>query len=105
MIEAPLEETDTCQFVSRVWQLSSHKTTSNISDVSWQLPSQWDLLRGDIMNKPDDHMVLFASFAINGINDYESTTYSSYDRVVCIYRSWTDLSGYVPRRYNNVCPP
>lgn len=91
-------------FVSRVWQLSSHYHTWELPDVSWQLESQWDLLRGDIMNKPYDHVALFASFYYNGINVYESTRQNSYDRVVCIWRPWTDYSGYVPRRYNDVCP-
>ena len=72
--------------------------------MSSELASQWDLLRGDIMNKPDYHVALFASSYYNGINVYESTTQNSYDGVVCVWRPWTDYSGYTPLRYENVCP-
>ncbi|MGB9591259.1 MAG: hypothetical protein ACPL1K_01940 [Candidatus Kryptoniota bacterium] len=50
------------------------------------------------------HTILFSSFTTNGMNGYESTTYNQYDRVVYIYRTWSSISNYIPRRYNNVCP-
>lgn len=95
---------DCSGFVSRVWQLSSKHSTWTLPNVSWELPSTNYLLRGDIMNKAGDHVVLFASFATNGINDYEATTYNAYDRVYYTYSSWSRLTGYEPRRYNDVCP-
>jgi hypothetical protein len=96
--------TDCSGFVSRVWQLPYKYSTRTLPNVSWQLPSVSYLQPGDIMNKVDSHVVLFSGFGANGIYDYESTTYNAYDRVVYIYSSWSRLSGYVPRRYNNVCP-
>jgi hypothetical protein len=95
--------TDCSGLVSRAWDLSSKKDTYGLNNVSWKLSSTSDLLRGDIMNRAGTHVVLFLSFGPNGIYDYESTTDWSYDRVVCVYRSWGLLSGYEPRRYNDVC--
>ncbi len=96
--------TDCSGLVSRAWGLSSKHSTCTLPNVSWKLSSTSDLLRGDIMNKCGTHVVLFISFGPNGIYSYESTTDSSYDRVVSMYSAWGRLSGYEPRRYNNVCP-
>ena len=90
--------------MSRTWQLTSKHSTCTLENISTQLPSKNDMLRGDIYNKCGDHVVLFSSFGSDGMWDYESTTYNSYDRVVYIYSKWTRFSGYNPRRYNNVCP-
>lgn len=95
---------DCSGFVSRTWQLTSKYGTCTLEDISTQLPSKNDLLRGDIYNKCLEHTVLFSSFGSDGMWGYESTTYNSYDRVVLIYSYWTRFSGYNPRRYNNVCP-
>jgi len=54
------------------------------------------------MNKYGSHVVLFTDFVSSGIYTYESTT-GGYDRVVKLYRTWSYLSGYEPRRYNNKC--
>lgn len=97
---------DCSGFVSRVWGVSRYGTCG-LEDISTQLSSTSNLLRGDIMNKCSTtprHTILFSSFASNGMNGYESTTANQYDRVVSIYHSWSSLSNYVPRRYNNVCP-
>jgi hypothetical protein len=95
---------DCSGFVSRTWQLTSKYGTCTLEDISTQLPSRSDMLRGDIYNKCLEHTVLFSSFGSDGMWGYESTTYNSYDRVVPIYSKWTRFSGYNPRRYNNVCP-
>lgn len=68
-------------FVSRVWQLTRHYYTWELPNISTQLAWTAQLLRGDIMNKPYDHVVLFSSFGGDGIYDYESTTYNNYGRV------------------------
>ena len=102
-VESCSRGTDCSGFVSRVWQLSSKHSTRSLPDVSWQLGSHDQLLRGDIMNEYYSHVVLFSSFGDNGIYDYEATTYNAYDRVVYMFSSWSRLDGYVPRRYNDVC--
>lgn len=98
---------DCSGFVSQVWGLTSRYGTCGLESISAQLSSTAQLLRGDIMNRCNPtprHTILFSSFANNGMNGYESTTYNQYDRVVYIYRPWSSISNYVPRRYNNVCP-
>ncbi|PIU90282.1 MAG: hypothetical protein COS63_03600, partial [Anaerolineae bacterium CG06_land_8_20_14_3_00_57_67] len=80
---------DCSGFVSRTWQLTSKHSTCTLENISTQLPSKNDMLRGDIYNKCGDHVVLFSSFGSDGMWDYESTTYNSYDRVVYIYSKWT----------------
>lgn len=103
-IESCSKGVDCSGFVSRTWQLTSKKGTCTLEDISTQLPSKNDMLRGDIYNKCGTHTVLFSSFGSDGMWGYESTTYNSYDRVKYFYSQWTRLSGYNPRRYNNVCP-
>jgi hypothetical protein len=73
---------DCSGFVSRTWQLTSKYGTCTLEDISTQLPSKNDMLRGDIYNKCGTHTVLFSSFGSDGMYGYESTTYNSYDRVV-----------------------
>jgi hypothetical protein len=96
---------DCSGYVSRIWQLTSKYGTCTIEGISTQLASTSLLLQGDIINKCNVHTVVFASFiGSTGFYDYEATTYNSYDRVVYISSTWTRVSGYLPRRYNNVCP-
>jgi hypothetical protein len=94
---------DCSGFVSRAWQKTTKYGTSTLSQVSWQMSSTSSLREGDVMNKSGSHVVLFVSFATGGIWTLEATTTSSYDRVVYITRSWSALSGYVPRRLTGVC--
>ncbi len=95
---------DCSGFVSRAWQRTTKYGTSTLSQISYQLSSTSSLREGDVMNKAGSHVVLFESFASSGIWTLEATTTNSYDRVVYITRSWSALSGYVPRRLNTVCP-
>lgn len=96
---------DCSGFVSRVWQLTSKYGTCTIEGISTQLSSTSQLLRGDIMNKCNEHTMVFVSFnGSTGFYDYEATTLNSYDRVVYITSTWTRVSSYLPRRYTNVCP-
>lgn len=96
---------DCSGFVSRVWQLTSKYGTCTLEGISTQLSSTSQLLRGDIMNKCNEHTMVFVSFnGSTGFYDYEATTYNSYDRVVYITSTWTRVSSYLPRRYTNVCP-
>lgn len=97
--------TDCSGFVSRAWGLSSKHSTCTLRDISWGLPSiTMGLLPGDIVDKCNVHVVLFASYSGNRLYAYESTTLNAYDRVVYTYSLFSRFSGYEPRRYNNVCP-
>jgi hypothetical protein len=73
-----------------------------LPNISTALSSVGKLWRGDILNYSSSHVVLFASYAVNGINGYEATTYNGVDRVVYMFSSWSRLSGYSPRRYSAV---
>lgn len=95
---------DCSGFVSRAWQRTTKYGTSTLSQISYQLSSTSSLRQGDVMNKSGSHVVLFERFASSGIWTLEATTTNSYDRVVYITRSWSNLSSYVPRRLNSVCP-
>jgi len=97
--------TDCSGFVSRCWSLPYKHSTRMLPNISCQLKSTSCLIQGDIMNNYDEHVVLFRSFARNGFNGYESTTLNGSDRVVSLYHTWSSMSGYVPRRYCNVCSP
>jgi len=96
---------DCSGYVSRTWQLSQRYGTCTIESISTQLNSVNDLQTGDIMNKCNDHTVLFNYFGYEegGLYVYESTTYNSYDRVVSTWNEWSLFSGYNPRSYNNAC--
>lgn len=92
---------DCSGLVSRAWGLTSKKSTCSLADVSHVISTQ-SLQKGDVLTRCGDHVVMVESLATNGVNAYESTLYGSMDRVVYINSSWSRLSGYTPRRYNNV---
>lgn len=94
---------DCSGFVSSVWQLTSKRSTRTLPDISTPLASVSALQDGDILNKESVHTMIFAGFADNGINIYESTRSQSVDRVRYTFRSWSSLDGYTPYRYNGVC--
>jgi len=99
---------DCSGYVSRAWQLGDGNKhgTCTIENISTQLGSVNNLQRGDIMNKCNEHTVLFRDFGYEegGLYVYESTTYNAYDRVVYTWNNWSRFIGYNPRKYNNVCP-
>lgn len=96
---------DCSGYVSRAWQLTGKLGTCGLEGVSTQLSSTSQLLRGDIMNKCLEHTMIFSSFnGSTGFYDYESTTMNNYDRVISYTSTWSRVSTYLPRRYNNVCP-
>ena len=98
---------DCSGFVSRCWDLNDHYGTCNIEQVSTKLNSLSDLNHGDILRKCNVHVVLFHLFSRQsgqeGVMCWESTKTNNYDRVVYQFRPWTQLSGYEPRQYNNIC--
>jgi len=98
---------DCSGFVSRVWQLGYHCTTSCLDDSSVSHSvSYGSLLEYDIFDKPGSHVILFRYYSGNGYYVSESTTASSYDRVIYRWISSSTVgsgSGYSPYRYDNVC--
>lgn len=96
---------DCSGYVSRAWQLGERYGTCTIENISTQLGSVNLLQRGDILNKCNDHTVLFRDFGYEygGLFVYESTTVNAYDRAVYTWNEWSRFSGYNPRKYNNVC--
>lgn len=94
---------DCSGFVSRCWGLTTKYSTWSLPNISCALRSTSCLVMGDILNRPAVHVVLFSSFATNGIQAYEATTANGFDRVVYRYLPWSSLDGYVPRRYCGVC--
>jgi hypothetical protein len=101
-VESCSKGVDCSGFVSRTWGTTTKYGTSTLPNISWQLSSHLSMATGDIYNKSGSHVVL-VDYVNNGVYVWESTTASSYDRVVRRYRDWSSFSGYVPRRYNNKC--
>lgn len=93
---------DCSGFVSRAWGLTHKYSTRSLPDISFELKSTKDLLTGDILNKYDSHVILFDVVNPTGFYAWESTT-SSYDRVKYGWSPWSRVSGYLPRRYSNLC--
>jgi len=54
---------DCSGFVSRCWNLPQKQSTRSLGSLSFELASYDELLPGDILNKFDSHVVLFAGFA------------------------------------------
>jgi len=93
---------DCSGYVSRVWGMTSKLSTRTIPDhVKPYTPAT--LVVGDVYNHYDDHVVVFRSYATNGINTYEATHFQSYDRVAPAYRAWSDLVGYQAYRSLTSC--
>ena len=89
--------------VSRIWQLPAKHGTDTLLHESVLLGSVDALLPGDVMDATWSHVMMFDSFATNGIYVYESTGSNNFDRVVYNYRPWSALSRLRARRYSNVC--
>lgn len=53
---------DCSGFISRVWQLPRHHSTRELEGVSRRLASYNELQPGDILNRWNDHVVLFVRF-------------------------------------------
>lgn len=101
---------DCAGFVQRAWGLPGPETpgwidynATTLQNISQPLSSTGLLQRGDILVWPGNHVMLFSSFAANGVYVFEATTYNSVDRVVYNLRTWDSInSNYRPRRYNAV---
>jgi hypothetical protein len=97
---------DCSGLVSQAWGLSGPYGTCSLEDVSGPLLNYYALQPGDIMNRCSPiprHTIIFDSFDIGGMWGYEATIYGNYDRVVRIFRQFSSIADYVPRKYNHVC--
>jgi hypothetical protein len=99
---------DCSGLVSRAWDLGSHYGTCSLEDanISIALTSRYALRRGDIMNRCSStprHSIIFDDFENDGMWGHEATTEFDHDRVVRIYRAFTTIANYTPRRYKDVC--
>jgi len=93
---------DCSGYVSRCWEQTTKYGTSTIKNISSKI-AIGDILKGDALNNAGSHIVLFDK--LDGYGNYvlyEATLRNNYDRVEHTTRSATDLSNYVPIRYNNV---
>lgn len=99
--------TDCSGFVGTVWAQAPKYSTVTLQNISSPLDagSSCALMKfGDIFDLVGSHVRLFDSSASGGMYVYESTVQDSVDRVVHVYRKYSDMVGYVARRFSNVCP-
>ena len=97
---------DCSGLVSRAWGLGYHHGTCTLENISTPLSSTDYLQPGDIMNRcatTPRHAIIFDRFYLDGIKGYEATIYDHQDKVVYMYRSFTTIETYTPRRYDDVC--
>jgi|GEM_PF-1437613 len=92
---------DCSGYVSRCWGLTSKYSTSTLPDISTQIP-QDSLSKGDILNDPGNHVVLFHYLTGNGSPVVYESVYGSPNKVIHHTVSWSSLNGYTPRIYNNI---
>ena len=88
---------DCSGFVSQVWGVP-RKTTISLAEISRELKSYNELKQGDILNKRNSHVRLFAAFSASGngnIRAYESSVGCGG---VCVREFTTkQMDGYLPR--------
>ncbi|MGH8024289.1 MAG: hypothetical protein ACRED1_11945, partial [Limisphaerales bacterium] len=104
---------DCSGLVSRCWRLRARRSTYDIGQICSRLPSYDDLRPGDALNKPYNHVILFAGWLDNGHQkmrvfeaghaahgddpaNYERAHRDIYDR------DWLIKHGYIPLRYKRV---
>jgi hypothetical protein len=99
---------DCSGYVSQVLQAGGYYLANNSGLGSISTAINWSQLRpGDLLLKPGSHVMLFDAFA-NGQNldggvwVYESSMRNGTDGVGHNFVSYSTVSSYSPRRYNNV---
>lgn len=93
---------DCSAFVSAAWGLSTHFTTVAIPSITRELPSAWDLLPGDALNKPGSHVMLFVRFTADRQAEVVESATGGCNGRVCrnIYPVGSLVArGYRPVRY------
>jgi hypothetical protein len=96
---------DCSAFVSAAWGLSTHFSTIAIPAISKHLPSGWDLLPGDALNKPGSHVMLFVRFTPDKRVEVLESSTGGCNGKVCrnIYPLGSLLArGYLPVRYRGL---
>lgn len=97
---------DCSGFISRCWKLSRHYSTRELPHLCEELPSYQDLKAGDILNKHNDHVVLFWKFV-----DDSQTHFLAYEVgsppswVVTLNKipvEYMKTKGYKPLRYKKM---
>ena len=96
---------DCSGYVSYCWgQPMTHDySTRNIRDISGRARYNWftDMKPGDALNKPGDHIVLFAEYNPDGRPVvYEAN--GGAGRVIRKIRTWSSLKDYYPLQYKMV---
>lgn len=97
---------DCSGFISRVWRLPRHHSTRELEGLSRRLASYDELQPGDILNRWNDHVVLFVRFTDPGRTKFEF--YHTGGEVASkVTREQTEVAnlqrlGFVPLRYRNV---
>lgn len=95
---------DCSGFISRCWKLARHHSTRELPIISRDLGNFRLLRKGDIINKTNDHAILFSHFA-------EENTFIGYEAVSeeigkvrkqRFYLNYFIKNGYRPLRYNNL---
>ncbi|MDI9849764.1 hypothetical protein QM467_17095 [Rhodoblastus sp. 17X3] len=96
---------DCSAFVSAAWGLSTHFTTIAIPAITRQLPSGWDMLPGDALNKPGSHVMLFVRFTPDKKAEVLESSTGGCNGKVCrnVYPLGSLLArGYAPVRYRGL---
>ncbi|HPN29667.1 MAG TPA: carboxypeptidase-like regulatory domain-containing protein [bacterium] len=92
---------DCSGFVSRCWRRSSKEGTSTLPNISAQLSGFDNMQTGDIVNYAGSHVRMFHKKEENGTYSFIEAM-GTYWRVMSRNYSASDLSNYLPRRYNNI---
>ncbi|MFH1132489.1 MAG: hypothetical protein V1754_14225 [Pseudomonadota bacterium] len=89
---------DCSGFVSKCWD-AGHYSTSTLHEISSQI-TQAEILAGDVFNQSGYHVVLFSHTLGNGDPIfYEAAGYNVH---INITGGWSSVSGFTPRRYNEI---
>ncbi len=93
---------DCSGFVGRVWQKTTKYSTKTLPNISYSI-SLGSMDDYDLFNKYGSHAMMYRYASGGGYYVSDSTTTSSYDRVVYRWISSSYASGFTTRRFNNVC--
>lgn len=90
---------DCSGYVSRCWGETTKYGTYTLENISTAI-AQSQLLAGDVMNLPGTHVVLYSHTLPSGEPVWYEAGY--YVTEMDVTGGWSKVSGYTPRRYNNV---
>lgn len=104
---------DCSGFVGRCWHLKVRKSTYDMSDVTYQLPTLDALRPGDAVNRPHGHIILFIAWTDDKHDKMfvyeEGDARRSHELInhnwvhIDTYdRTWLEAHGFVPLRYRNI---